>query len=108
MGVGGWGVGFQRGKTGEWIPRRVAGSLQTCGADIREISPMSNQLQRRLKRLIKITHGCTDTRFFMFCFFFLLFIHVFFFLAHEELSIRRRVADCVAAEISPSRGTGGG
>lgn len=72
---------------------------------------MSNQLQRGLKRLIKITHGCTDTRFSMF--FFSLFIHVFFFFsAHvnrpvEELSIRRRVADCIAGEISPSHGGGG-
>lgn len=62
-----------------------------------------------LKRLIKITHGCTDTRFSMF-FFFYLFIRVFF-PAHvkrpvEELSIRRRVADCVAGEISPSHGRG--
>lgn len=70
---------------------------------------MSNQLQR-LKRLIKITHGCTDTRFSMF--FYLFFIYsCFFFPAHvkrpvEELSIRRLVADCVAGEISPSCGRG--
>lgn len=71
------GGGFQRGKTGERIPQRVAGSLQMCGADIREIPLMSNQLQRGLKRLIKITHGCTDTRFSMFFLFTYLFMFFF-------------------------------